>query len=250
MGRLIPIMNAKKLDAQVSAELPRRPPAARLVAPTGTPVGMTRVIRGTDQTTHEALLRQFGDAEGLAKALVDGDPEIPRELVGRALGDATRVYVRPDGSVLTAARLVQVVRGPDGAEKSRAEFVDVEANVGDGTPPLVWTGRLIPIDEALRKFVFTRALQLQHVNGLTYEFLYDIAKTLAGERKLLLLGTGPKGAQPLIFTTNGAPYRGFLEGRVAPDDGGYRLVLHLSNLELKAPPPKEAKEPVTQGGAS
>jgi hypothetical protein len=31
------------------------------------------------------------------------------------------------------------------------------------------------------------------------------------------------------------PYRGFLEGRTRGDT--YRLVLHLSNLELKAPKP-------------
>ena len=67
-----------------------------------------------------------------------------------------------------------------------------------------------------------------------------MAKTLAAEKKLLLVGTGPKGQQPLIFTTNGAPYRGFLEGRVSPGGDGYRLILHLSNLELKAPPPKDA----------
>jgi hypothetical protein len=49
----------------------------------------------------------------------------------------------------------------------------------------------------------------------------------------LLLGAGSKSNQPLILRRNGTPYRGFLEGRTRGET--YRLVLHLSNLELKAP---------------
>ena len=45
--------------------------------------------------------------------------------------------------------------------------------------------------------------------------------------------TGSKGRDPLIFQENGSPYRGFLEGRV--DGQKYKLLLHLSNLELRAP---------------
>jgi hypothetical protein len=35
----------------------------------------------------------------------------------------------------------------------------------------------------------------------------------------------------LIFQTNGTPFRGFLEGRTQGES--YKLVLHLSNLEIK-----------------
>lgn len=247
MGRIIPVMDGKKRDAHVAAEFPKSPPAVRMVSPIGKPAKLERVIRGTDASSYEAIVKSHPTPEAVAKALVDGDPEIPMNMVGRVLGDATRVYVREDGTVLTAARLVQVVCGPDGVEKSRTEFVDVEATVSEEGPPLVWTGRLIPLDEAIRKFVFTRALQLRHVSGLTFEFLQDIAKTLATEKKLLLVGAGPKGQQPLTFTNNGAPYRGFLEGRVADD--AYRLVLHLSNLELKLPPPRAPKADA-EGAAS
>ena len=66
------------------------------------------------------------------------------------------MYVREDGSQLMARAAGAGGTGPDGVEKSRAEFVDVEATVRGGLP-VVWTGRLIPLDEALRKFVFTRA---------------------------------------------------------------------------------------------
>lgn len=247
MGRMIPVMDGKKRDAHVAAEWPKPPPAVRMVSPSLKPTRLERVIRGTDATSYDAIAKMHSTPEAIAAALVESDPEIPLRLVGRVLGDATRVYVREDGTVLNAARLVQVVRGPDGAEKSRAEFVDVEATVSGEGPPIVWTGRMVPIEEAIRKFVFTRALQLRHVSGLTFEFLQDIAKTLATEKKLLLVGTGPKGQQPLTFTSNGAPYRGFLEGRVNGD--AYRLVLHLSNLELKVPAPAPSK-PEAEGAGT
>jgi hypothetical protein len=156
-------------------------------------------------------------------------------LVGRELGEVARVYVRTDGTLLSTARVLEVVRGPDGAEKSRGEVVEVEANVDEDAPPLPWTGKLVSIADAVRKFAFARALQLRHVSGLTFDFLFEMAKTLHEQEKLLQVGAGAKGAQPLIFSTNGAPYRGFLEGRVSGN--AYWLVLHLTNLELKVPAP-------------
>ena len=48
----------------------------------------------------------------------------------------------------------------------------------------------------------------------------------------MLVGAGPKGNQPLILTRGGQQYRGFLEGRTEGEK--YCLILHLSNMELKA----------------
>ncbi|MBC6480895.1 MAG: hypothetical protein GDA56_27065 [Hormoscilla sp. GM7CHS1pb] len=50
---------------------------------------------------------------------------------------------------------------------------------------------------------------------------------------LMLVGSGPKGNQPLIFRRGATPYRGFLEGRTQNDK--YALILHLSKMELKKP---------------
>ena len=76
-------------------------------------------------------------------------------------------------------------------------------------------------------------MQLSHINGLTYDFLFSMAKELHDKDALLLLGAGPKSNQPLVLRRGTTPYRGFLEGRIEGDK--YCLLLHLSNLELKAP---------------
>jgi hypothetical protein len=232
MARLIPMMDDKRRDAHVAAEWPRRAAPLRMAGAGGAQVKLERLIRSTDAGAYEALLRAHRSDEEIARALAAADPEIDLRLVGRKLGDAARVYMRKDGSVLAIARVMRVTRGPDGSEKSREEFGDVEATVREDGAPIVWTGRLVPIEEAVRKFAFVRQLQLRHVSGLTFDFLHATAKTLHDARKMALVGTGPKGQGPLVFTTNGAPYRGFLEGRVEGES--YRLVLHLSNLEIKS----------------
>ena len=54
---------------------------------------------------------------------------------------------------------------------------------------------------------------------------------------MMLVGSGAKGTNPIILNAGGVPYRGFLEGRI--DGERYCLILHLSNMELKAPPRSE-----------
>lgn len=231
MARLISLTDAKKRDAQVSAQWPRRTDIVRHVAADGVTLRMERLIRTTDATGQPALEKRFGGLEHLAEALVAGDPEIDLDQIGRPLRDASRVYIRADGTILFAARLLQVTYGTDGAPRERKDFVDVEATVTEDSPALPWTGRLMSVDEVVRKFAMVRKLQLRHVNGLTFDYLLEMAKTLETAGKLLYVGAGAKAQLPLIFSTNGTPFRGFLEGRTQGES--YKLVLHLSNLEIK-----------------
>ena len=235
--RVISLTDAKNRDAHVEIETPKSKDAFSYVNGAGVPVKSERFIKLTETRNYEALLREFGDDDALAGKLVSDDPEIDFEKAGRRVGAADRVHVRPDGSILYCARTMLVQMSPQGEELDRKDFIDVEATVSDESP-LPWSGRLFDIDTVVRRFAIGRKLRVRHVNGLTFDFLYDIAKHLHDESKMLLVGSGKKGVAPLIFQTNGSPYRGFLEGRV--DDGGYLLLLHLSNLELKKPAEKES----------
>ncbi len=233
MARLISLTDEKKRDAQVSFEGAKKAVnSVQQVSKDGSAVRSERLIKATESTSLDALLKQFGSLEDLSTALVEGDPEIDLQHVGRPLKNGARVYLKQDGSVLYAARVMQVTFGPDGVEKARQDFSDTPATVGEEASALPWTGKLLPAEVVVRKFVFSRAFQISHINGLTFDFLHGIAKTLHESGKLLYVGSGAKGQGPLIFTLNGTPYRGFLEGRV--DGDGYLLVLHCSNLELKA----------------
>ena len=81
-------------------------------------------------------------------------------------------------------------------------------------------------------FMFKKSYQVQHVNGLTYDFLFDMAKKLAEADSMMLVGGGQKGTDPIVMANGGTPYRAFLEGRV--DGDRYALILRLTNMELKS----------------
>jgi len=163
---------------------------------------------------------------------MEEDPEIDLEATGRRTGPTDRVLLDPEGKVLYAAAQVEVISDRDGVEMERRLPADTPANV-DSDAPLVWTGRMLPRAEAARRFAFSRALQLRHVDGLTLDFLFGMARELDEADALVLVGGGPAGRDPIVLERNGVPHRGFLEGRV--DGERYLLVLHLTNLELAVP---------------
>jgi hypothetical protein len=236
MPRTLSLTDEKRRDAQIEMVSPQKADKLHWVAADGgEELHLERLIKATDKTSWDALVQKYNEPALIGAALVEGDPEIDLEQVGRRLGHSTRVFVGPGGQVLYSARILSIVTAPDGAEKSRGDFVDVEATVGEGMPAIPWSGRLMPASDVVRRFALLRKLQLRHVNGLTFDFLHAIAAHLEKEGKMLVAGAGPKGQAPLIFQTNGSPFRGFLEGRTDGPDR-YCLVLHLSNLELKRVP--------------
>jgi hypothetical protein len=228
--RKIHLTNADGRDAtvQFTTSKPGRSPRKGLP---GQDVGFRRYLAATDPGMHEAL--QAREGQDYAQALIDGDPEVDLELVGRTLGETHVVQLSSRGEVLYAApEVVELILGPDGSERERRAPVDTPANVNDELP-LLWTGRMLPKSEAVRRFVFHRSLQLRHTDGLSYDYLFSMAKTLDEAHSLVLLGAGPKGRDPLILSVNGRPSRGFLEGRL--EGQRYMLLLHLSDMEMKRP---------------
>lgn len=194
-------------------------------------VRFQRYLAATMDALHETMETRHGEAYG--QKLVDGDPEVDMEEVGRVIGETSQVFLSSTGDVMHAPpKIVEAIYGPDGEERERRDPEDKEGNVNDELP-VRWTGRKMKKSDAVRRFVFGRSIQLGHLDGLTYDYLYGIAKELADGGEMVMMGGGAKGKDPLIFQTNGTPYRGFLEGRV--DGARYQLLLHLSNMELKRP---------------
>ena len=244
MPRKIHVTNSSQRDATVTMKGLRPSGGVELALPDGR-VAFRRYLSTTGEGMHAHLVENFGN--DYAQALIDGDPETDMEQVGRFLGSMDTVYLSSEGHVLhSSPQVVEIVLGPQGDERERRVPNDVPANVNDELP-VRWTGRKLPKQQAVQRFAFTRTIQLRHVDGLTYDYLFAMAKELADENVMMLLGAGSDGKAPLIFQANGSPYRGFLEARV--DGERYQLLLRLSNTELKLPPPPEDDDAATKGGA-
>jgi len=233
MIRKVRLENSKGRDGLVWISSPPFMAKQEFRAQDGGPVHFKRIIKSQMDRSESVLRCQYKDDDSLARALIDGDPEFDRESAGRIAGPCDRVWVDPEGEPLYAASILEVVYGPEGVEKERRAPVDVEANVGEDMP-LQWTGRFCGREEIVRRFAITRKFQILHTDALTFDFLHRMAGLLETKDALVSIGAGPKGGDPLVLERNGTPYRAFLEGRTHGEK--YRLVLHLSDLELKRPP--------------
>lgn len=198
----------------------------------GNPAESIRRIKCTAYTHADALLKQYSDPDALARVLIAEDPEMDIELVGRATGSCDRVYLSVKGETVYTPGIMEIRYCPDGTEIERRPKRIRPANTVTATPP-VWSGMLIPVDDAIRRYAFTRAYQVMHQNALEFDFLMGIAAYLHGRESMVLVGTGRNGKGPLILERNGPRYRGFLNGRVMGD--AMRLVLYLSQSELRTP---------------
>ena len=188
----------------------------------------------------QALNGQNPLPSATASHLIEADPELDLQIAGRLMRDATGVYLDPSAAqptIATEFKEVEVVYTPDGQEKERRSRVFRSANV-DTTQPLKIVRRM-PVKECLTKFVFRGMQQLVHTDGLTFDFLHGLAKSLQDSQSMALVGAGPKGAGPLVLRDGGTPFRGFLYGEAegTGDNARYRLLLLLSDQELKRPAP-------------
>jgi hypothetical protein len=207
-------------------------PAEKAVAPPEQVTSAGKIKRA------QVLNGQSGLTAATAAQLVAGDPELNLHVAGRLMRDATTVYLDPAAAqptVATEFKEVEVVYAADGKEKERRSRVFRTANI-DGTAPLKIVRRM-PVKECLTRFVFRGMQQLVHTDGLTFDFLYSLAKSLQESQSMALVGAGPKGASPLVLRDGGTSFRGFLFGQVegSGDDARYRLLLLLSDQELKKP---------------
>lgn len=219
-------------DAVVSTQSVSSPPGYRWIDVDGVQAENRKILRATMAQDESVLTADAGGLDALSQKLIESDPEVDLEQFGRFLTETSRVYVNPEHSIVHHISHWEVVRDPEGNEKERRPQKVSEPNVATEIP-LKWTGKLMKKADAIRRFVFSGKMQIQHVNGLTYDFLHSMAKELAESESLLLLGAGAKGNEPLTFRRSGLAYRGFLEGRV--EGTKYALILHLSNQELKKP---------------
>ena len=230
-ARRVHIANSGARNATVVARSvnPKAPEVVLGIAGQG--VEFKRYVAAGSNCLNDELVEKFGG--DYADKLIESDPEVDLEMVGRFIDGTQSLLLSSKGEPLFAApKIVEITLSPDGEETNRRDPVDVAATMNDDVP-IRWTGKKMPKSEVVRKFQFKRSLQLGHVDGISFDFLYAMAKELQDDKSMVLVGAGESGKDPLIMQLNGSPYRGFLEGRVEGDK--YILLLHLSNMELKLP---------------
>jgi hypothetical protein len=245
MIRYIKLANQKNRDAEVTFRSLNPKASVTMALESGDKVTNKRVVKGTSQTSTQTLLGKYNEKqkEGvdfqlqlaalLAEDLITSDPESDLELTGKFIEDVSRVYINEDEKPVFRVKKTEKIFSPKAELKEEREPKYNESNIiGDNM--VKWTGKLMPKSKVYNKLVFNKKYQIKHINGLTYDFLFDMAKELADKDALMMMGAGASGKEPLVMNDGGKPYRAFLEGRIKGDK--YCLILHLTDQELKPLP--------------
>jgi hypothetical protein len=229
MSRYIHLADTKGRDAEVIFTSKTKKPFVKMVTFSGEETQTVRVLKGTVNNSFEGMSKTMADPEAIAQALITGDPEIDLKLTGRFIQGSSRVYIDHHLKPVSRVLKKEVVYTTDGTVKEERLPKELMANILSENA--LKTGKLFPKKEFYNKLVFAKKYQLHHINGLTFDFLFEMAKELHDKESIMMIGGGAKGNEPLVFQDGGKAYRAFLEGRVK--DNSYLLILHLSNLELK-----------------
>jgi len=75
----INIADKRKRDAVVKAESVRIDEPVRYLGPKGGQTYTRRILKSTTEHDYDALADEFGDAESISQALINGDPEVDLE---------------------------------------------------------------------------------------------------------------------------------------------------------------------------
>jgi hypothetical protein len=231
MARFIHIADSKGRDANVLFSNKTGKSKITYFTPDGLETKSIRVLKCSINQSYGKLIRVAGDDNGLAQMLIEGDPEIDLIQTGKIVKGSSKVFIDND---LRPCVTVNVTEKRFNSSGELLEERTPKESIGNVLTdfPIKPSGKLFPKTEVFNRLVFSKKYQLSHVNGLTFDFLYEWAKELDEKKSLMLIGSGDNGMGPLVFQDGGKSYRAFLEGRVKDDS--YILLLHLSNLELKS----------------
>jgi hypothetical protein len=230
MSRQINLADNKGRNAEVIFKSFTKKPLVKTVTPKGEATQTVRVLKSVAENSYEYLLKTKGGDEAVAQALITTDPEFDVLMTGLFVAETSKVYINSNLKPVFRIQKAEAVYLPDGSLKEERTPKETIANIL-AEYPIKPAGKLLPIKEVYNKFVFSKKYQFTHINGLTFDFLYEMAKELQEKDSMMMLAGGAKGNEPLVFQDGGKTYRAFLEGRVK--DKSYILLIHLSNLELK-----------------
>lgn len=183
---------------------------------------------------------QLKSDEEIFKEFVNSDKEIDFEKTGCQIKHLKQFYEDKYGDAARNVWFEETIYDKDGNIKDVHELVEKQNNICNAENPLRWTGKYIPYEEAAKKFVIKQVYRLCHVDGLTFDFLFDISKDLEEKQSVMYMGAGPDGNDPAVFRQGGKPYRVFLKGKagVSNDVKGqrryYQLLLLLCEMEYSS----------------
>ena len=233
MLRYIRIQDNNKRDADINFKSVRTGNLIYLALESGEKPISKKVLKSTVENSIPHLVNKSeptdDDYAKFSEKLLNDDSEMDFELFGKFIGKTDKIYTDKELNPVYNVTISEQILNPQGELVEEKQQKHISSNI-TGEDIVKWTGKYLPKKKLYNKIVLSSKYQLKHVNGLTFDFLFTIAKDLHDKDSFMMLGGG-KGNEPLVMNENGKPYRAFLEGKVKGNS--YCLIMHLSNQEYK-----------------
>ena len=233
MFRYIKIQDKDKRDADINFKSVKTGNMIYLALDNGEKPINKKVIKSTNENSIEHILNKSNPTDEdyikFSDKLIKDDSEIDFELFGKFIGKTDKIYTDKNLKPVYNVTVTEQILDSKGELVEEKDKKFIKSNI-TGEDTVKWTGKYIPKKQLYNKVVLSSKYQLKHVNGLTFDFLFNIAKNLYEKDSFMMLGGG-KGNEPLIMNDNGKSYRAFLEGKI--NGNSYCLIMHLSNQEYK-----------------
>ena len=233
MFRYIKIQDKDKRDADINFKSVKKGNMIYMALDNGEKPINKKVIKSTIENSIEHILNKSNPTDEdyikFSDKLIEEDSEIDFELFGKFIGKTDKIYTDKNLKPVYNVTVTEQILDSKGELVEEKDKKFIKSNI-TGEDTVKWTGKYIPKKQLYNKVVLSSKYQLKHVNGLTFDFLFNIAKNLHEKDSFMMLGGG-KGNEPLIMNDNGKSYRAFLEGKI--NGNSYCLIMHLSNQEYK-----------------
>lgn len=234
MIRYLKIEDSNKIDAEITFKSIRRGNEIYMALETGEKPVNKRIIKLSKETSVDFLIGKEhpsdDDYSEFSDRLIKKDDEIDFKLFGKFIDKVDKIYTNKNLDPVYNVNISEQILDTKGELVEEKDKVFTKSNI-NGESIVKWTGKYIPKKKLYNKVVLSSKYQIKHINGLTFDFLFKIAKDLHEKDSFMMLGGG-KGNEPLVLNDGGRPYRAFLEGKIK--DQSYVLIIHLSNQEYKS----------------
>ena len=201
-----------------------------------TSTGPVKRVKFMSGTRTLATINENRQTPLTSEDLIKDDLEIIFERAGRNLENEnmSTVMLAPGSGrkPISDFELKEIITDAQGIVKETKDFETKLPNLNTNTP--IKATRRYSEEKILSEFVFEGCIQMVQNDGLTHDMLCNLGADLQTKKECILVGSGLKGAGPLILRENGSPVRGFLFGRATPD-GKHQILIMTTDTELKTP---------------
>ncbi|MHA1721037.1 MAG: hypothetical protein ACTSWX_02875 [Promethearchaeota archaeon] len=172
-------------------------------------------------------IQNLENNENLTELLIDGDPEFDIENTGKIIQHVNKLVVNNELKPVYNYQEIDVLMQPNGEIKTRPHKQS-KRNILEKLP-VITSDEYISPRNFIRKYLVKQSFFMGHTDGVSYKFLFELAKNLSDMQKLVriyAIDSETKKKIPIVIKNGGTLYpAAFIYGKIHGEKYCLRLLL-------------------------